>query len=121
MFFPNIDRNNDFPNSQVKLTCDNYDLLSPVVQKRLDNLIGVPPAFYRGGTLKNYGSGLSKSIINNEQKKALLDSFFNYDGTILAPLTMAEKDECYRQLVNKFPSMTALLNSVYKPQENEEN
>ncbi|MDR1114249.1 MAG: hypothetical protein LBL50_04070 [Candidatus Margulisbacteria bacterium] len=107
--------------AQIKLVNGNRSLLSPDVQRRLDRLIGIPPAFYRNGYLKNYGSGLSKSIINNEQKQALLDTFFNYDGTILAPLTTVEKDECYRQLVDKFPSITVLLNAIYKPQENEEN
>jgi hypothetical protein len=106
---------NDYLKKQISDT-SNREQLNPAVQHRLDNLIGVPPSFDKKGLLKNYGSGLLKSTITREHKKAMLKAFFNYDGTILPHLTKAEKDECYRQLINKFPGLTDLINSVYKPQ-----
>ena len=102
--------------TNAEQTANNGSQLSPAVQRRLDDLIGASTAFHKNGFLKNYGSGLLRSDIDNAQRKAMLDIFFNYQGSIVTPLTKAEKTECYSQLINQFPGLTALIDSVYKPE-----
>lgn len=100
----------------VRQTAESGGQLNPAVQVRLDALIGSPPTFHKNAILKDYGTGLSRTTLNRAQRKAMLEAFFNYKGTILPPLTKAEKEECYRQLANKLPELTALIDSVYKPE-----